>query len=37
MMTFRVLGFGGRMFAVPFVDPLFDWIGVESQAGQINF
>jgi parvulin-like peptidyl-prolyl isomerase len=37
MMTFRVLGFGGRMFAVPFVDPLIDWIGVESQAGQINF
>jgi len=29
MMTFRILGFGGRMPAVPFVDPQLDWLDVE--------
>jgi parvulin-like peptidyl-prolyl isomerase len=29
MMTFRVIGFGGKMPAVPFVDPQLDWLGVE--------
>lgn len=35
MMTFRTLGFGGRMFAVPFVDRQIDWINVEPPAGII--
>jgi hypothetical protein len=26
MMTFRILGFGGRMLAVPFVIPELDWL-----------
>ncbi len=26
MMTYRLLGFGGRMFAVPFVRPQTDWM-----------
>jgi hypothetical protein len=30
MMTFRILGFGGRMFAAPFTTPQADWIGVEN-------
>jgi hypothetical protein len=30
MMTFRMLGFGGRMFAAPFVTPQTDWLGVED-------
>ena len=30
MMTYRILGFGGRMFASPFVTPQVDWIGVEN-------
>jgi parvulin-like peptidyl-prolyl isomerase len=30
MMTYRILGFGGRMFAVPFVTPQVDWVGVED-------
>ncbi len=29
MMTFRILGFGGRMLAVPFVTPELDWLGVD--------
>jgi parvulin-like peptidyl-prolyl isomerase len=29
MMTFRVLGFGGRMLAVPFVTPELDWLSVD--------
>jgi hypothetical protein len=28
MMTFRILGFGGRMLPVPFVDPQLDWLEV---------
>jgi hypothetical protein len=30
MMTYRILGFGGRMFAAPFVTPQVDWLGVEN-------
>jgi parvulin-like peptidyl-prolyl isomerase len=30
MMTFRILGFGGRIPAVPFVDPQLDWLSVEE-------
>jgi hypothetical protein len=37
MMTFRMLGFGGRMFAVPFVDPQIDWLNVEPPTGPIAF
>ena len=29
MMTYRLLGFGGRMFEVPFVEPQLDWLNVE--------
>ncbi|MEX0737381.1 MAG: peptidyl-prolyl cis-trans isomerase [Bacteroidota bacterium] len=32
MTTFRLLGFGGRMFAVPFVDPLVEWINVDPPS-----
>ena len=35
MMTFRMLGFGGRMFAVPFVDTQLDWIEVEPPKGTL--
>ena len=35
MMSFRILGFGGRMFAMPFVDRQIDWINVEPPAGII--
>jgi hypothetical protein len=37
MMTFRVLGFGGRMFAVPFVDRQIEWLNVEPPAEKIAF
>jgi parvulin-like peptidyl-prolyl isomerase len=30
MMTYRILGFGGRMFAAPFVTRQVDWINVEN-------
>jgi hypothetical protein len=30
MMTYRILGFGGRMFAAPFVSRQVDWIGIEN-------
>ncbi len=29
MLVFRILGFGGRMFAVPFVDPQLQWLNIE--------
>ncbi len=32
MMTYRLLGFGGKMFAVPFVPPEIDWMNVEPPA-----
>lgn len=35
MTTFRLLGFGGRMFAVPFVDPLIDWINIDPPSTTI--
>lgn len=34
MMTYRILGFGGRMFAVPFVRPQTDWIELWNTTGQ---
>jgi hypothetical protein len=37
MMTFRILGFGGRMFAVPFVDRQIEWLNVEPPKGKIIF
>jgi hypothetical protein len=33
MMTYRLLGFGGRMFAVPFVRPQTDWIELLPPSG----
>jgi parvulin-like peptidyl-prolyl isomerase len=35
MMTFRILGFGGRMFEVPFVEPELDWLNVDSSQDNI--
>ena len=35
MLAFRLLGFGGRMFAVPFVDRQLDWLDVEPPQGTI--
>jgi len=35
MMTFRILGFGGRMLAVPFVVPELDWLGEQGGKGTI--
>jgi hypothetical protein len=32
MVTYRFLGFGGRMFAVPFVDPQVEWLTLEPPA-----
>ena len=29
MLAYRLLGFGGRMFDVPFVQPQLDWIDVD--------
>ena len=37
MMTFRILGFGGRMFAVPFVDPQIEWLNVPPPSEPIVF
>ncbi len=34
MVTFRVLGFGGRMFEVPFVDKQIDWLGIDASQSQ---
>ncbi len=30
MMTFRILGFGGRMFEVPFLEKHIEWIGIDT-------
>jgi hypothetical protein len=30
MMTYRILGFGGRMFAAPFVTPQMDWMDIDN-------
>lgn len=35
MMTFRILGFGGRMFEVPFVEKQVDWLTVETQETKV--
>lgn len=35
MMTFRILGFGGRMFEVPFVETQVDWITAEAPQTRI--
>ena len=35
MMTFRLLGFGGRMFAVPFVQKQLDWLDIEPPEEKI--
>jgi parvulin-like peptidyl-prolyl isomerase len=35
MMTYRILGFGGRMFAVPFVDQQLDWLELEPPEKKI--
>jgi parvulin-like peptidyl-prolyl isomerase len=35
MMTFRILGFGGRMFAVPFVEKQLDWLNIEPPSSII--
>ena len=35
MMTFRILGFGGRMFEVPFVEKQIDWLNVEPPSTKI--
>ena len=35
MMTFRKLGFGGRMFEVPFVEKQIDWLSVEPPGNKI--
>ena len=37
MMTFKILGFGGRMFAVPFVDRQIEWLNVEPPKAKIAF
>ncbi|HTY58523.1 MAG TPA: peptidylprolyl isomerase, partial [Bacteroidota bacterium] len=36
MMTFRILGFGGRMLAVPFVVPELDWLDVNQDGSRIQ-
>ncbi len=35
MMTYRILGFGGRMFEVPFVERQIDWLSVEAPGSRI--
>jgi hypothetical protein len=35
MMTFRILGFGGRMFPVPFVDPQLEWLEVSDKDQEL--
>ena len=35
MVTFRLLGFGGRMFEVPFVRKQLDWLEVGKKPGNI--
>ncbi len=34
MVTYRLLGFGGRMFEVPFVDKQTDWLAIEAGKAQ---
>lgn len=35
MMTYRLLGFGGRMFAAPFVSKQLDWLNVEPPTSVV--
>jgi hypothetical protein len=35
MVAYRFLGFGGRMFEVPFVEVQLDWLGVDPPSGRI--
>jgi parvulin-like peptidyl-prolyl isomerase len=35
MMTYRVLGFGGRIFAAPFVEKQLDWLSIEPPSTKI--
>lgn len=35
MLTFRILGFGGRMFEVPFVDPQLQWLNIEPPQSPV--
>ena len=35
MMTYRLLGFGGRMFSVPFVSKQIDWVNVDPPSSTI--
>jgi len=35
MMTYRILGFGGKIIEVPFVDPQLDWLNVEPPKTKI--
>jgi hypothetical protein len=37
IMTFKIIGFGGRMFAVPFVDPQIEWLDVSPPTEKIVF
>jgi hypothetical protein len=37
MMTFKIVGFGGRMFAVPFVDPQYEWLTVTPPSEKLVF
>jgi len=35
MVAYRLLGFGGRMFEVPFVEPQIEWLSTEPPARKI--
>ncbi len=35
MVTFRYIGFGGRIFAVPYLEKQVDWLNVEPPAARI--
>jgi len=35
MVAYRLLGFGGRMFEVPFVEPQLEWLSTEPPAQKI--
>jgi parvulin-like peptidyl-prolyl isomerase len=35
MLAYRVLGFGGRMFAVPLLPRLYDWVDVDATKPEI--
>jgi len=35
MVAYRFLGFGGRMFEVPFVEPQLEWLETEPPSERI--